>query len=83
MSYYDNTTASKLFYGLDFALKMSISLNNKPELRRNPFILEVLKLGEELSNDSHLLPILHVFVQNADLMLFDEPFSNLRAYEKE
>ena len=35
-----------------------------------------------LPSASPLLPILHVFVQNADLMVFDEPFSNLNEAEK-
>lgn len=83
MSYYDNTTASKLFYGLNFSLKMSMKLSKKPKLKQDAFINEILTIGSELPKESPLLPILHVFVQDADLMLFDEPFSNLNENESE
>ena len=77
VSYYSNYGNEVPFYSFETALEL-IDILMKKVTRNEVFTALLTKLAnKQTTKKSPLLPILHSLVDDGDLILLDEPFTNL------
>ena len=83
MSLYDSSKANKPFFSLAFSIKVNQTLKKKRVRNENGFAQMLMQISRQTSSKSPLWKVLYSLSVNADLILLDEPFTNLSRREEE